>query len=136
MVVVYKWGGIVFDDKSLIKTLILPSEATDATPITFHDNGTNYQVPVGKVFIVGRGMWAIGTTIIIYGRVGESASADGALTKEVINLNPNPISAAWSYEDVIGVYTAEKYVTGETSTTAAGDELQVGTTLYGVEIDA
>ena len=134
MVVVYKWGGIAFDDKSLIKTLILPSPAADNVPITFHDNGTNYQVPVDKVFIAGKIMWAIESTNA-YGRVGESDAADGALTKEVINLSPHPTTDRWLSEDVIGVYVAGKYVTGESSGDAP-KYLSVGTILYGVEIDA
>ncbi len=135
MVVVYKWGGIAFDDYSLVKTLLLPSDAKDDVPITFHDNGTNYQVPGGKVFIVGRAMWAIGT-ITKYGRVGESDAADGALTKEVINLNPHPTVDLWQYDDVIGVYTATKWVTGETTGTGSIEELLAGSTLYGIEINA
>ena len=134
MVAVYKWGGIAFDDMSVIKTLILPSPAADNVPITFHDNGANYQVPGGKVFIVGKVMWAIANTSA-YGRIGESDAADGGLTKEVINLNPHATLNRWQFVDVLGVYAAGKYVTGETSNIANAN-LSIGTTLYGVEIDA
>ncbi|GAJ14233.1 unnamed protein product, partial [marine sediment metagenome] len=49
MVVVYKWGGIAFDDPALSKALTLPSSAS-ASSVTFHDeNGDDYQVPVDKV---------------------------------------------------------------------------------------
>ncbi len=134
-VIAYKWGGIAFDDKSLIKTLILPSNAKDDVPITFHDNGTNYQVPGSKVFIVGKVMWAL-EDILYYGRVGESDTADGALTKEIIILTPHPTPPAWQYADILGVYSTGKWVTGETSGTSSGHELVAGCTLYGVEIDA
>ena len=134
MVVAYKWGGIAFDDKSLIKTLILPSNAYDNVPITLHYNGVNYQVPAGKVFIVGRAMWAVSIGTLHYGRVGESGIADGAISKEVLILNPHPTAGSWVYDDVIGIYTAGKYVTGETSSTTY--YLYAGSTLYGVEIPA
>ncbi len=132
-VIAYKWGGVSFDDKSLIKTLVLPSNARDNVPITFHDNGVDYQVPGGKVYIVGRAVWAIDDNTK-YGRVGEADSADGALSKEVITLNPHPTAFRWMYDDIIGIFVATKYVTGETNSTTYG--IGAGATLYGVEIDA
>ena len=134
VVIAYKWGGIAFDDKSLIKTLILPSDAKDDVPITFHDDGVDYQVPGGKVFIVGKAAWSLDTTGDFYGRAGESDAADGALTKEVINLIAHTTSNRWFYEEVLGIYTAGKYVTGETN--SIGVDMGAGATLYGVEIDA
>lgn len=137
VVIAYKWGGIAFDDKSLIKTLILPSAAKDDVPITFHnDAGANYQVPAGKVFIVGKVMLGNGASLNApdYARIGESATADGAISKEVINLSG--VVNSWSYEDVIGVYAAGKYVTAETASTTSGHTVIAGTTLYGVEIPA
>lgn len=129
--VVYKWGGIAFDDYNLAKMLILPSNAADATPKTFHDEeGDDYQVPVGKVFIVGKGVWAIGDATTV-GRVGESDAADGAITKEVIHLGPHTASGHWIFEDIFGVYTAGKYVTAETD---GVQTLRMNTALYGVEV--
>ncbi|GAJ15573.1 unnamed protein product [marine sediment metagenome] len=133
MVVVYKWGGIAFDDKSLIKTLILPSIARDDNPITFHDNGVDYQVPVGKVFIVGHFV-NIGTTTDAWvGRAGESDGADGAITRDVAQVEIEADVKSNS-KDVLGVYTAGKYVTAESDTNTTGP--QQYSTLYGVEIDA
>ncbi len=131
-VVAYKWGGISFDDYSLIKTLILPSDA-DTVEKTFHDGGANYQVPSGKVFIVGRVMWGCNSSANMR-RVGESVAADGPLSPVVFQLSPPLASNLWQYEEVIGVFTAGKYVTGDS--VAGGNDLQSGTTLYGVEIDA
>lgn len=131
-VVVVKWAGVSFDDPALAKILILPSDAKDDTPITFHDlDGDDYQVPGGKQFIVGR--WNYQVYVGYVGRVGESDAADGAITKEVIKINAR--ATEWFFDEVIGVYSAGKYVTAETTGTGAY-LMDADTTLYGVEIDA
>lgn len=135
MVVVYKWGVVAFDDYSLSKILTLPSEAKDDVPITFHDNGVDYQVPAGKVFIVGK-IGLIMGNIVYHGRIGESDTADGAINKEILKgLGVDTIEVV-KYLDVLGVYTAGKYVTAETTGTGAGQEIDSDTTLFGVEITA
>lgn len=134
MVVVYKWGKIAFDDYSLAKVLILPSAAKDDVPITFHDAGEDYQVPVGKVFIVGKVSFNMGSLIPV-SRFGESDVADGAITKEVVKLGVLLLDR-WYYDDVLGIYTAGKYVTAETTSVDIGADVIADTTLYGVEIPA
>lgn len=132
MVLVYKWGGIAFDDKSLIKTLVLPSDAYIAVPITFHDADGDYQVPVGKVFIAGKVMVQM-SAIALLGSIGESDEVDGAITRKVISGLHVKSSGAMLTHDVIGIYTAGKYVTGLTDDT---DQMKDGSAIYGVEIDA
>ena len=132
-VLAYKWGGISFDDKALIKILTLPSAAKDDAPITFHDGATNYQVPGSKVFIVGK--ISYGTTFLsVTGRVGEADAVDGALTKEILTGLGADLTGSFHFRDVIGVYAAGKYVTGESTSTS--QTMLTGTTLFGVEIDA
>ena len=92
-------------------------------------------MPGAKVFIVGRAMWGL-EDITRYGRVGESNTADGSLTKEVIILSPSPTTNGWQSGDIIGIFSAGKWVTGESSGTTNSNELVAGTTLYGIEIDA
>ncbi len=135
VVIAYKWGGISFDDKSLIKTLTLPSLAKDNVPITFHDEaGSDYVVPGGKVFIVGKAMWGMQSLQEFFGRAGESATADGVISKELLNLSPSTTTYGWQYGDVLGVYAAGKYVTGESSSNTYS--MLAGTTLYGIVTDA
>ena len=132
MVIAYKWGGIAFDDYSLIKTLVLPSDAEDDVPITFHDeDGNNYQVPGGKVFIVGKVMVSLSSTTIM-GRVGESNTADGAISKEIVSGLYVLVASGFLAHDVLGVYATGKYVTGESNHSTS--RLNAGTTVYGVEI--
>ena len=131
-VIAYKWGGISFDDNSLIRVLVLPSDADDAAPITFHLDGVDYQVPGGKVFMPGKVMAKIQSTLLP-SRIGESDAADGAITKEVIFISTLVTADRWQELDVLGLYSAGKYVTAQTTDTT---QLRQYTTLYGVEIDA
>lgn len=133
MVVVYKWGGIAFDDPSLAKILILPSNCHDDNPITFHDGANDYQVPAGKVFIAGKVAVAV-KDIAAPGRIGESNTMDGAISKEVLSGLIGPANILFGYLDVFGVYTAGKYVTGEGTYAGSSYEMKVYTTLYGVEV--
>ncbi len=131
-VIVYKWGGIAFDDKSLIKTLILPADADFVAPITYHDEaGNNYVVPVGKVFICGLMVFIL-TVSTVLPRAGESDGIDAAITKPVVTGASLAGSIAGSQE-VIGLFAAGKYVTGSSSTTA---QHRTGSMLFGIEIDA
>ncbi len=133
MIVVYKWGGIAFDDKNLIKTLFLPSSAKSNVPITFHDEGgSNYQVPGGKVFIAGRFCFAMSGSDAL-ARAGESNAVDGVITKDVVVASTIAGGKA-GFEDVLGVFTAGKYVTAGTNTTAY--TIVQNSALYGIEIDA
>ncbi|GAI76504.1 unnamed protein product [marine sediment metagenome] len=130
MVSAYKWGGIAFDDYSLSKVLILPSNAYNGNEVTFHaENGSNYRVPSGKVFIVGYWFYDIWTALTTLGLVGESTSVDNALTKIVIRRYSGK-----GYADIMAVFTALKYVTA--ATTSATNPIEAGTTLFGVEVAA
>lgn len=136
-VIAYKWGGIAFDDKSLIKSLHLPLEAQIGAKITFHDEaGDNYQVPAGKVFIVGRvsGLFEckVAEPHIVY--IGESDALDDSLTKI---LYQKPVAANTSLhvsEEILILFAATKYVTADSDN--ANTVHHPGGMLYGVEIDA
>ena len=127
----YSIGGYQSTDYDEFKLLILPANATDSAPKTFHDtSGANYQVPANKVYIAG---------IVVYyldyasnrGRIGESTSADGAISREVLNFSKGGTTVGMM--DVLGTFRAAKYVTGESS---SGFSLRTPTYIYGVEIDA
>lgn len=137
MVLVYKWGGIAFDDKSLIKSLFLPTLVT-TTPVSFHDeDDNNYQVPGGKVFIPGKLAYAFAyVTVPNRLSIGESDSVDAALTKLLIEIPYGGTPAeGQDFIDVIGIFVAGKYVTAKGYVAADRVALE-GTSLYGVEIDA
>lgn len=132
----YKIGGVAFDDKSLLKVLTLPSDADDDTPVTFHDStGSNYQVPIGKVFIAGLLYMAI-LDLSKPARIGESDAADGGIITEVLFGLTAIVTGTFIELNVLGVFSAEKYVTGGTTSTAASDALKTNSTIYGIEIDA
>jgi len=130
---VYTWGGIIFDNYSLAKILILPSNCDDDNPITFHDGASDYQVPAGKVFIAGKVAVAVKDTAAP-GRIGESNTVDGAISKEVLSGLIGPADYLFGYLDVFGVYAAGKYVTGEGTYAGTFYEMVAGTILYGVEV--
>lgn len=133
MVVVYKWGGIAFDDKSLIKTLTLPSDADGEAPITYHDEADdNYVVPGGKVFICGLMVFSLEIANILV-TAGESDGIDAAITKPVV-AGAAMAGAKAGSQEVIGIFAAGKYVNGSSSDAAVQHE--AGSKLYGVEIDA
>lgn len=127
----YSIGGYKTKDYSEIKLLMLPSDATDAAPKTFHDtDGNDYVVPTGKVFVAG-----IVCFYLDYatnrGRIGESDSADGAISREVLYFSKGGITVGM--QDVLGTFRAGKYITGEST---SGFGLRKPTYLYGAEIDA
>lgn len=129
-VIAYKIGGISTDDYSLVKQLLLPSDAADDNPVTFHDpDGNDYQVPASHIYVASKVAYLVESTGYI-GRIGESDSADSAISKEVIIL---PGYDKQAIEDVFGVFAASKYVTGETTNT--NNDLMKDAMVYGVEID-
>lgn len=137
MVIAYKWGVIAFDDRSLAKILTLPSNAKDDVPITFHDeDGNDYQVPGGKVFIAGRVAVAVSNIALPtrLGRIGESDTADGAISKDILKSLKGSANSEIGYLDILGVYATGKYITGETSDTTY--TMLADTIIYGVEITA
>jgi len=127
-------NGVNFDSHTKIKSLTLDGDAKDNTPLTLHDAGADYQVPTGKVFIAYQAM------IYIYnasemGRIGEAVAKDGdgaGITKEVLKLaNGTNLPFMTS---CIGVFTAGKFITAETTSTSV--VMKSGSILYGVEVDA
>jgi len=126
----YDIGGYLETDYNKLKLLVLPANATDAAPKTFHTvAGANYVVPENKVFIAGR--------VCCYldyatnkGRIGESDTVDGAISREVLYFSKGLLTVIMM--DVMGTFTAGKYVTGEST---SGFSLRTPTYLYGVEID-
>ncbi len=132
MVVAYKWGGIAFDDYAAVKHLVLPSNADEDAPVTFHDEaGNNYQVPSGKVFIAGKIIHQATSQTEVY-RIGESASADGALAKVRIRINVT--QSVWNRDDIMGVFDADTYVTCNGTANLSSQELKAESSLDGVEI--
>ena len=125
-------GGVNFNDYSKVKMLTLDSNADDAGPITLHDAGVDYQVPVGKVFIAFRALAKIEGTGSTIGRIGESDTADGAISREVLKLANGTIYPFMV--SIIGIFVAGKYVTGESD--HGTYTMQTGTVLYGIEVDA
>jgi hypothetical protein len=127
----YDVGGYLCTDYSKLKLLVLPSDATDSDPKTLHDTaGVDYVVPTGKVFIAGRVLYYLDYATN-RGRIGESTSADGAISREVLSFSKGGTTVGMA--DVLGTFRAGKYVTGESS---SGFGLRKPTFLYGVEIDA
>lgn len=133
MPAVFKWGHVVFDDYTLAKVLILPNPSDDDTPLTLHDEaGDDYDVPANHIFVAGK-ISAANTSVASTLRLGESNTADGVISKEVIAI-PN-LAGVWSYTEVFGVYAAGKYVTMENLQSGTGQEVTTGAIVYGVEID-
>jgi len=129
-VIAYHLGLVSTDDYSLIKTLVLPSNAEDDVPITFHEDGVDYQVPASHIFAAARILYRVSNASIL-GRIGESASADGAIATERIQISNSDTD--WHYEDVGSIFTASTYITGESNNSYY--YLYADTTLYGAEID-
>jgi len=126
-------NGVNFDGYENIKMLTLDGNAEDDDPITLHDGGSDYEVPTGKVFIAFQALvWL--EQIAMVGRIGESDTADGAISKEVLKMS-NGTQVPFM-TDCYGVFTAGKFITAETD--AANDNYQIksGSCLYGVEVDA
>lgn len=127
----YDLGGYLSTNYSEIKLLKLPANATDSSPKTLHDtDGNNYVVPASKVFIAGMVQYYLDSASN-KGRIGESNSIDGAITREVLYFSKGGITVGM--QDVLGTYREGKYVTGEST---SGFGLRTPTFLYGVEIDA
>ena len=131
MVVVYKWGGIAFDDYSLAKILFQPALCGLTFEATFHDeDGSNYQVPASHIFVAGYMSYKVETNADV-GAIGESDVVDGTLTKTL--LIRGQTTAQWEWLKVMAVFAAGKYVTG--SSQNAAWRIEYNTVLYGVEID-
>jgi hypothetical protein len=127
----YDIGGYVCTDYNDIKLLILPADATDSAPKTLHDtSGADYVVPENKIFIAGMVLYYLDYATN-KGRIGESDSADGAISREVLHFSKGGTTVGMM--DVLGTFRAGKYVTGEST---SGWGLRKPTYLYGVEIDA
>jgi len=130
-------GEHTTEDYTEILTLWLPENCYSTRHITFHKkDGTDYKVPDGKQFIAGlvqyHYSWASGSGII-----GESdepcyPGSETYITKNVLSLPPNDTKP--DFMEVLGVFSAGKYVTGATQ--AYDKYLKVPTFLYGVEVDA
>ncbi|GAI56198.1 unnamed protein product [marine sediment metagenome] len=139
MVVVYKWGGIAFDDPALSKALFLPADSwnENGNRFTFHDEaGEDYQVPVGKVFIAG--VLSFGLLSLVSANValiGESDAADAALTKTLLTMGAE-VENSFYYRKVFAIFTAGKYVTGHSKGAVGGHALLTNSALYGVEAPA
>jgi hypothetical protein len=135
--IVYKWGGIAFDDYSLAKILMLPTNTDDDPLYSFHDEaGSDYQVPAGHIFVAGKMFLGItpspGASAV--GKIGESDTPDAALTKDNLSFPIPEAAVDYShYLDVLIVFAAGKYITAQTS--AGAIYIVAGTALYGVEID-
>ena len=126
-------NGVNFNGYAKIKTLTLDGNAEDDDPITLHDEGVDYVVPTGKVFICFQALvWLQQVQMI--GRIGESDSADGAITKEVLKLSQG--NTLPFLTNCHGVFTAGKYITAETDSASDNYTIQSGSVLYGVEVDA
>lgn len=127
----FSLGGINFNDYSQIKMLTLDDAAKDGTPKTLHYPGsTDYQVPGDKVFIAFQALVHL-TEASIIGRIGESGSANGNITKEVLKF-ANGTDKPWMTY-IVGIFSSDSYVTAETShnTYTIAD----GGALYGIEVD-
>jgi hypothetical protein len=127
----YDIGGYICTDYNDLKLLVLPADASDSSPKTLHDtSGDNYVVPTGKIFIAGMVLYYLDYASN-RGRIGESDSADGAISREVLHFSKGGTTVGMM--DVLGTFEAGKYVTGEST---SGFSLRKPTYLYGVEIDA
>ena len=125
-------NGVNFNGYENIKMLDLPSNAKDDVPVTLHDAGENYQVPADHIFIAFQACIHLEQTAMI-GRIGESDTADGAISKEVLKLSHGVLVPFM--ESCIGVFAATKWVTAETDSTNASYEMVSRSAIYGVEVD-
>jgi len=126
-------NGINFDGYTKLKTLTLDGNAEDDDPITLHDAGADYEVPSGKVFIAFQALvWL--EQIAMVGRIGESDTADAAISKEVLKLG-NGTQVPF-ITDCYGVFTAGKFITAESDSNSDNYTIKSGSVLYGVEVDA
>lgn len=131
MVEVFRVGTGHFDDITVVKTLTLPSEADEDTPISFHDEaGNDYVVPANKRFIAlqlkGTSISSITANPL---RIGESASADSAIvTNRVLEI----VTASLATYNVIGYFTTGKFITAETDN--PDQAINAKTLLVGLEI--
>jgi len=125
-------GEHTTEDYSEIKTLWMSGQATDTSPKSLkRKDGEYYIVPAGKQFIAGLVQYHLDRTDYT-GRIGESDAQNGAITKEVLSLPTN--SQKPDLIEVLGVFSAGKYITAETS--AWDKPMLEPTFLYGVEVDA
>ena len=132
MAMVFRLGGITFDDVSLLKVLTLPSNARGSVPVTFHDSANNdFKVPIGKKFIVGKIFCSLSNSLAT-GRVGGSDSVDTYLTAEGLTLGVEIPNTFFGF-DVLAAIPAEKYVTGMSND--PNIELKKGTAVYGILIN-
>ena len=126
-------NGVNFDGYAKLKTLTLDGNAEDDDPITLHDAGVDYEVPGDKVFIAFQALvWL--EQIAMVGRIGESDTADNAITKEVLKLG-NGTQVPFM-TDCYGVFAAGKFITAETDSSNDNYQIKSGSVLYGVELDA
>ena len=124
-------NGVNFDGYSGIKMLTLDGNAEDDDPITLHDAGVDYQVPSGHIFVAFQALvWL--EQIAMVGRIGESDTANGAISKEVIKVS-NGTQVPFM-TDVVGVFAAGKYVTAESDSASDNYTIKSGSVLYGVEV--
>lgn len=126
-------NGVNFDGYEKIKTLTLDGNAKDDVPVTLHDEGSDYEVGEGKVFIAFQALIYLEQNVAI-GRIGEAASENGAIAKEVLKFS-NGTNLPFM-TDCIGVFAAGTFVTAETDNTNTSYEMVSGSVLYGVEVDA
>ena len=125
-------NGVNFDDYADIKMLTLDAHAEDDDPHTLHDAGVDYEVPANHIFIAFRALvWL--EQIAMVGRIGESATANGVISKEVLKFS-NGTQVPFM-ESCIGVFAAGKFITAESDSASDNYTIKSGSVLYGVEID-
>jgi hypothetical protein len=127
---VHKIGAISFSDYSKLKVLYLPANATDSSPKSLYDldDSEVYTVPTGYVFIAGLVSCYLDHATT-KGRIGESTSQDGAISREQMCFGKGTTFPATS--PMLGVFRAGKYVTGEST---SGFSLRTPTYVYGIEV--
>ena len=132
-------GNAITNAGSDLKILVLPSNAKDDVPITFHDeDGNDYQVPADTVFVPILIRPCAEFTANINIRIGESASGDGAIATERVYVDADKISNTAQYpytlEDLPFLYfAASTYITAETTSTNVAYELIAGSLIVGLE---
>ena len=125
-------NGVNFNGYTNIKMLTLDGNAEDDDPITLHDAGVDYEVPADHIFIAFQALvWL--EQIAMVGRIGESDTADAAISKEVLKFS-NGTQVPFM-EQCIGVFAAGKFVTAESDSASDNYTIKSGSVLYGVEID-
>jgi len=126
-------NGVNFNGYANIKMLTLDGNAEDDDPLTLHDAGVDYEVPTGKVFIAFQALIWLQQTAMV-GRIGESDTADTAISKEVLKFSNGTVLPFM--ESCIGVFAAGKFITAETDSSNDNYTIKSGSVLYGVEVDA